>query len=351
MFCTTIKGVFKIYKKVTLKDIANETGISFSLVSKVLNNSMNGSQISKEKARMVRSTASRMGYVTNKQARQLRTGKSRVITVIIPTNGDFSTTVYPQLIQGILQSSENSRYDFIFCHTAQCSSEDDYLREVDALNPDGIIYCVTNKPFTRDSEDKINNRFSTIERMVRSGKKILFCMEKYDVGDTAAYMFDDVKGGYVGTKHLIDKGYKKIFICVSEFVDRFNGYKTAMDEAGLPTEGLSASTGFLYSDGYEFVKEHILNSEERPEAIFASCDMSAWGILQAFKDFSIENIEVMGYDGLPILKYSGFDFATVVQPIQQIGKDSATDIVKWVEKGEIIPNKRYQPIVKRIQDM
>jgi len=336
-------------RKVTLKDIAKETGVSFSLISKTLNNNTN-SQISKEKAELVRKTAERMGYVTNKQARQLRTGKSQTIAVITPISADYATTVYPTLVQGILSAAVETKYDFIFFHTLDKEKEDVYLNDIISLNPDGIIYAVPNKPYLKNTVEDLNRRTELLTKMSQSGKKILFCMEKYHIPDTVSYLFNGEKGCYIGTKYLIEKGHKRIFMCCSEFEDRFSGYKRAMEEHRLPIDGLNTITGFLYSGGYSFVKDYLLKMEDKPEAIFATCDMSAWGILKAFSENDISGIDVLGFDGLELLEYSEFNFPTIVQPIFKIGYEAAHAMVRWIETNDMIPNKLYEPEIKMIKD-
>lgn len=337
-------------KKVTLKDVARESGVSFSLVSKTLNGTVN-TQISKEKAELVKQTAQRLGYVTNRQARQLRTGKSQTIAVITPIYDQYSTTIYPALIQGILSSAQETKYDFIFFHSSNNDIEDRFLAEIIALNPDGILYAVPAANYKYVPADTINRRIDMLTDIAKSGKRILFCMEKYSIPGTVTYLFDDEAGGYLGTKYFIKKGYKRIFFCRSAIESRFQGYKRAMDEQNLDCDGLNKLVGFSHADGYSFVKDVLMKMDKIPEAIFATCDMNAWGILKAFEELNINKIEVFGFDGLAILQYSNYNFPTIVQPVFTIGQEAARAIVSWIENEETIEGKLYAPEIKFIKDL
>lgn len=338
-------------KKVTLKDIAKEAGVSFSLVSKTLNGMKVTSQISKEKAELIKKTAQKLGYVTNKQARQLRTGKSQIIAVIAPIFDQYSTSIYPILIQGILSGAQETVYDFIFFHPINEDINDQYLNDIIALNPDGILYAVPPAIYTQVPIDTINKRIERLMSIAQSGKRILFCMEKYIIPGTVTYLFDNEAGGYIGTKYLIKKGYKRIFFCLSAIEDRFHGYKRAMIESGLDYDGLSIFMGFSYSDGYSFTKDVLTKMYNPPEAVFATCDMNAWGILKAFDEFHIDGIEVFGYDGLGFLQYSDYDFPTIVQPAFTIGQEAACAIVHWIEAEDMIESKLYAPEIKHIKEL
>lgn len=332
--------------RVTLKDVARECGVSFSLVSKVLRNEAMNS-ISPEKARLVMETADRMGYVINRQARQLKTGKSMTVAVVIPLSEEFETTVYPMYMEGIVQvtSQEDCKYNFIYSMTYYGLKEYENLKEILSLNPDGIIYAVPPK---KGSHFMDLERQRLLKQTADSGVPILFALEKYNIENTCSYLFDDVGGGYMAAKHLIQKGFRRILFCRSAFDERMGGYINAMNEAGLDYNGLITDRlGFRFEDGYRFFMEAFRNADYAgfPDAIMATCDIFAMGILKAMEEcgYSQADMAIMGYDGLYVVGLSGRKFPSVYQPVREIGSDCARDIIEWIESGKMPENRLYQP--------
>ena len=335
--------------RITLKDVAKVSGVSFSLVSKVLRDESNKS-ISPEKALLIRENALNMGYVTNKQARQLKTGKSMTIAVVIPFGERFETTLYPVLMDGIMKvsSSAECKYDFIFFITYNGIKEYENLKEIIAINPDGIIYAVPPKAVGSSAD---LDRQRLLKNVADSGKPILFCMEKYNIANTCSFLFNDVAGGYEGTKYLINKGCRRILFCRSFFDERMGGYIQAMIESSLSYNGLITDRlDFTYDNGYKFFTDFFKNAQlaDLPDAIMGTCDINTIGILRAMEEcgYSQNDIMVLGYDGLDVSKLSGKSFPSILQPAQQIGYDSANTIIQWIESGVMPDNKAYMPQIK-----
>ena len=350
-----MKGSVNGMKKVTLRDVAEKCGVSFSLVSKVLRNKyQDGSSISKEKADMVLKAAAEMGYVADKQAQKLRTGKGHTVAVLIPLHPGFGNSVYPELMMGIMAVASHSNYDFIFFHILDTEKEYHNLQEIVALNPDGIIYAVPPKHMSNDDTERT---LALLNSLASKNMPIIFAMEQYDIPNSAIFRFDDFAGGYEGTKHLINKGYKKIGFCMSPFVERMNGYISAMTESHMNYNGLlygMMHDSFVLPTGYRFFKDLYRQKYIKlPEAIFATCDIHAIGIIRAMSELGLkpqEDIYILGYDGLPLTDIVETPFESVVQPVNQIGSDCAESIIKWIETGVKPDDKTYLPTIKTTRE-
>jgi len=335
--------------RVTLKDIANKTGVSATLVSKVLRNEV-GSYVSKEKASEIREAAIELRYLVNRQARQLKTGRSMTIAVFISSGDDLELTVHPILIEAMasVSSSPECHYDFMYSIAYKDQKEYECLKEMLSINPDGIIYAAPTK-MTGLAADK--NKLHLLESAVANGTRVLFLMEKYDIDNSCYFKFDDFNGGYEGTKYLIQKGRKKIILCQSSFPERMLGYKKAMNEAGLDCENLITDVlTFKLDSSYNYFMDFFSKTpkEHLPDAIFCAGDIGALGVLNAMDKHNIsqEQIEIMGYDGLNLIELTARRFPTVVQPFMQIGRECSLAMVEWINSGTIPENRLYQPVIR-----
>lgn len=335
-------------KRVTLKEVARQSGVSVSLVSKVLKNDyQTKSSTSREKIETVQKVAARLGYVADKNAQKLRYGKGKTIAVAIPVSDNFENSIYPQLMIGIINRAKQSDYDFVFFHNYAGEKEYENLLEIAAMNPDGIIYAVSPK-LSRGAQDR---HIHMLNALASKGLPILFCMEKYDTVNAPSYQFDDYAGGYMGTRYLLDKGYTRIAFCKSPFDERFSGYQQALSEKGIHEQILpfeNPRDPFLASTGYAFFKQLYQTGQPLPEAIFATCDMYAIGIFKAMKECGLtdEDICVLGFDGLSIVDSLEKPFPSVMQPVKRTGFDCADAMIRWIENNEAPQNKLYKPEIR-----
>jgi LacI family transcriptional regulator len=142
---------------------------------------------------------------------------------------------------------------------------------------------------------------------------------------------DNVKGGYMATRHLLDEGYRRIgLVTVTPepipAAQRRQGYEQALREAGCAVEpclvGASERRpyGFVEEAGYEAMQP-LLRRQGRPDAVFVVSDIQALGVLHALQEAGLsapDDMGVIGFDGLEIGKYVGL--STLQQPMFEMGR-------------------------------
>lgn len=333
---------------VTLKDIAEATGYSFSLVSRVLRKK-NIESIPQKTIDIIRDTARDLGYIVNRNAQSLKMNKTNIIAVVMPIGGNFATTIFPMITESIVkaQYEENCEMDFVFFNTLGGYKEYENLQEIISLNPEGIIYSVPPKGAIGLSKDI--ERRSLLNDLAEKGKAIIFLMEKYDIPGTCTYLFDDFGGTYLGAKFLIEKGCKNILYCHSAFDSRNNGFLKAMDDMGseLKFSVSDEFVGFTLQDGYSlFYKLYAANKkEDLPDAIFATSDNCAMGIVKAMRElgFKDNDICIMGFDNTDITEVCDYNFYSVVQPVSKMSRDCTKAIIDWIETGNASESRVYKP--------
>ena len=331
---------------VTLKDIANKSGYSFSLVSRVLRNKGIDS-IPDTTISTIKNTASELGYIVNKNAQSLKMKKTNIIAVVMPIGFNFSTTIFPILTEAIVatESVDTCKMDFVFFNTMGGYKEYENLQEIISLNPDGIIYSVPPKSTLGLSQDKKRQRL--LFNLASEGKAIAFLMEKYDIPGTCTYLFDDEAGGYEGTRFLINKGCKKILYLNAAFQNRSDGYFKAMNEFGLKAVITSEIIGFSFKSGYDFFNNlyESVSLQNMPDAVFATSDSCAMGILRAMREkgLSDNDIKIMGFDCIDAAFITDYSYYSVRQPLRQMGTDCTSDMLIWTETGIMPESRIYKP--------
>lgn len=150
---------------------------------------------------------------------------------------------------------------------------------------------------------------------------------------------DNVEGGYLATRHLLDLGHRKI-VCVtipdrpSSVEDRIRGYEMAMHESGLfPLAAVALSgSGKPTNTVPDYDREdfaaidRLFQSDARPTAVFCVNDFVAIGLMRHLKDASVSvpgDVSIVGFDDIPLAAFHEVSLTTIAQPIEDIGRRAA----------------------------
>lgn len=178
-------------KKVTLKDIANEVGVTVGAVSHVLNGI---DDISEETKERVLDAVDRLGYISNGSAVSLRSGKTNTIAIIIP---DISNPHLAYQIKLIEDKMRRFNYSVIILNTNENEkTEHEAIVTACSKQVDGILLC--------PSQQSLKN----IRFMNKLGIPYVLIGRYFADFDTDYVCADDVKGGYLAGEYLIKKGCK-----------------------------------------------------------------------------------------------------------------------------------------------
>jgi DNA-binding LacI/PurR family transcriptional regulator len=144
---------------------------------------------------------------------------------------------------------------------------------------------------------------------------------------------DDVHGGYVATRHLIDLGHRKIGYVGDVFPDefgfttgrdRFEGYRMAMAEAGLPLNERWVGFGRHGSSEAVALGRQVLGQADRPTALFVMADLQAFGCIAAAQALGLrvpEDVSIIGFDDIEVSAHVGL--TTVRQHLTESGRVAA----------------------------
>lgn len=311
--------------KVTIHDVAKESGVSYSTVSRVLN----GFTFVKEETRTkVLATAEKLGYVANMQARSLAGGKTRIIGLLVPglDNGYIG-----EIVRGIDEEIAKFNYDLMLYTTRRrVGSEAQYVKTISNGLSDGIILIVP----LFDREYLVSLREHNFPYVV---------VDQTDPQYHSAVVDStNWQGAYDATKYLIDLGHRRIgFIkgldAIQSTVDRLAGYKAALSDHNVFFDATLVIEGDFFTGGGYKAGRQLVQRKHRPTAIFASNDLMALGVMQAIHEQGLripQDISLIGFDDIPQASLVHPQLTTVRQPLEQMGRIAVNLLIEQIEHTE-----------------
>lgn len=312
---------------VTIMDVARESGVSYSTVSRVLN----GFEFVKEDTReRVLEAAKKLGYIANLQARSLAGGRSNIIGLLVP---GLDNSYLGEITRGIDEELARSNYNLMLYTThRQHGKEAIYAQAIANGLTDGLILIVPLVGTYLDALREQNFPYVLVDQ--------------YEP-QSAVVDATNWQGAYDATRYLIELGHTHIgFITglmdLTSGVDRLEGFKAALRDFDLPYRAELVIEGdFFYPSGYEATKQ-LLKLPERPTAIFASNDLSAFGAMDAIREAGLaipDNISVIGFDDIPQAVMTHPKLTTIRQPLDQIGRVAVQLLLEQLEHPERAPRR------------
>ena len=308
---------------VTIYDIAKQCGVSSATVSKALNDQSDVAAKTKER---VKSTADKLGYSPNAQARSLSTKRSNIIGIIF-TDDKFLHPFWGNILEHLRRELESIGYDMVFLSENLKGIKGGYLEHCRWRSVDGVI--LVSVDFEAEDVKKLLN------------SEIPCVLIDKESSNGTSIMSQNYEGTRNAVRYLIQCGHKKIgFVYGQEYAthvtrDRLKGFKSVMEEAGIEirAEWLKASRYYQAKTTYEVVKS-ILELEDRPTALLLPDDSAASVCYQAARELGLripEDISFIGNDGLFLESMLNPELTTIKQDMEQIGKESAHQIVRMAE--------------------
>lgn len=319
---------------VTLKEISEKCGVSIATVSNILNGKTNVSEATKQRIlKVIHET----GYKPNFMAQRLRAHKTYTIGLIIDDITEYTT---PKIIDGIMNYCDEKGYRIVFenlrfysKYTQSHNNSDEYRKAVEnavyemmSIKVDGIIYLAAHAHQVESLPENLPVPV-VISYAWSSNSKF------------PSVLIDDENSAYAMTKHLIEKGYKKIAAILGEKTSshtekRQKGYERALLENNLKIDrDIIYNGNWSRESGYSCCK-NLMESGADFDAIFCFNDEMAAGSY----DFLMEtgkipgkDIGIAGFDNKEITKYMRPQLTTMELPLFWIGHTSAQALIDLID--------------------
>lgn len=315
----------------TLKDVAKETGLTVTTISRVLNNR---GYISEETREKVYAAMKKLNYQPNEVARSLSKQSSNTIGVIVP---HIRHPYFADLISNLENQAYQRKYKILLFNSREKHEKmKKYLEMCSSNRVAGIILCSGNVEL--DNMQSLNIPLVTIERYLENG--------------TAAVECDNYLGGKIAAQHLIERGCKQL-LCFSGINNnampadsRAVAFRETCLENQIECKEISTSLD-QYNDleYYEFI-EKFLRENPKVDGIFASSDLIAAQVIQIcakMKKRIPEDIKLVGFDDVNISMLTTPRITTIHQPIKEMAA-TAVDLVINASQGNLVPSRTMLPV-------
>ncbi len=310
---------------VTIQQIAEKTGVSKATVSRVLN----GLAVKYETEQKIKAMMEKLQYRPHRFARGLANRQTGFLGVLTPSMDPF--------VAAILAGMEQEARKFgklITLGVIQDAAEPEEEREVvrTITEPpvvDGLLYFLP----TQNSENLIRN-------LIRKKFPLVILCERRFENLASSVVIDNFDGAKQATKHLIQKGNKRIgFIMgrpeLSDSTERLEGYKQALTEAGLSFDPSLVVPGiYTVQSGLE-AGAKFLSMAHPPTAVFAANDAMAVGLLKALHERKKEgSMAVVGFDDIEMASLVSPSLTTVSYDLHELGRQAIHKLMRLVTGEE-----------------
>lgn len=307
-----------------IRDVAARAGVGVGTVSRVLNDAPGVADATRER---VRAVMDELGYRPSSTARNLSLGRTQTLGVVAPF---FTSPSVVERLRGIDDVIGDSAYDLTLFNIETLEQRHAALRRfARRTRIDGVI--VISLPLTA----------AEVRAMGRDGlPAVLVDVANSDLPHVA---IDDVEGGAIATRHLLDAGHRQIAF-VGDVKDiefgfasserRLEGFRSALRDAGVALPPGYVKRGPFGRASASRLARQLLALRRRPTAIFAASDVQAFGVLDAAARAGLavpEDLSVIGFDDIELA--SAIGLTTVRQPLRESGQAGARLLLDALDGG------------------
>lgn len=308
----------------TIRDVSRAAGVSISTVSRALNGS---GPVSGDTQSRVRAAAKRLGYRPNAFARGLITKRSGGIGATVT---DLSDPFFGLMLKGIEGRVEQEGMHLIV--TDGHGRMDAERGSVDFLarhHADAII------AYLQQASDEQILGWARPDRP-------LVVIARYVPGLQGRCLYiDNVAGGELGTRHLLEHGHRRIAhlsgpMTLADGRDRLTGYRLALEHSSLRFDPDLVVEGDFTPESGTHAMQRLLERGTDFTAVFAANDQMAAGAMDLLRERGTrvpDDVSVVGFDDLPMVRYLYAPLTSVRQPVLEMGR-AAADIALGVLRGE-----------------
>ena len=312
----------------TLEDIAKQTGVSRSTVSRVVNNHPNvRDDVRKRVLEVIQIT----GYHPNAAARTLASQRSWTLGFVLPLSVSFFFTdpFFSHLTKGIIQACNQHNYTLALF---LADTKEDEEQIIARISRKGLLDGVLVQAGHHGDQQIIGALVDAGMPQVIIGRP--FRADNVNYVDT-----DNFNASHSAVAHLIRLGCKRIGTITGPLestvgLDRKAGYIKALSECDKNVEDALILEGdFTEASGYYAMKNMLL---AKPDAVFVASDTMAIGAMRAVREAGLNipnDIAIVGFDDDAIAKLSDIQLTTVRQPVVQLGITALELLIDVIKNG------------------
>lgn len=315
-------------QRVGIADVAREAGVSKSAVSFAFNSP---GRLSADTVTRIRGVADRMGYRPHPVARMLTAGQTTTIGILSPQalGQVFANPFFALFAEGVASVTEEHGFGLLFISPLGGS----LARALDRATVDGVVAL------------GLDERHPELGSIRLAGLPAVVVDAPAWSGH-GAILVDDEGGARQAAEHLLALGHRDILVmgvepAVGEADDegvagrRLGGYRAAFRSAGvaLPPERIARPPATIEGGEAAFVR--AWSAGHRPTAVLCMSDAAAAGVLAAARRLGIrvpEELSIVGFDDLPLTRFTDPPLTTVHQPVRRKGEAAASMLLEALQR-------------------
>jgi LacI family transcriptional regulator len=277
--------------------------------------------------------------VRNDAARQLRAGRSRSIGLVVP---DIGNPFFAEVARGAEDRAAEAGMTVLLGNSDESDvRQEAHLELFQEQRVNGVL-------LTPASDD-----LSSLRRFTDAGMPVVLVDHEVDEGEIPSVSVDDVEGGRLAVRHLLDAGRRRIAYVsgprsVRQVAERLEGAQAAIAEVPGATLEVIEQASLTVLQGRAAGEGLAARAEQdRPDAVFAANDLLAVGLLQAFS-FAAgvrvpEDIAMVGYDDIDFASATVVPLSSVRQPARLLGRTGVELLLQELDGAEHDRRVRFQP--------
>ena len=308
--------------KTTIRDIAQDTNLSLATISKYLN----GKNISKHNACLIKKSIEKLGYVPNKAASSLRSKKTSTIAILLSRLGEPFWGSICNSIEEFLQA--NGYYTIIRPYESAKENKLELYRQILNSQVDGFIVIIDR----RDNHE-------LLELLKQETRPIVFVDELPFLDNIDIITSTNFEGAYEMTNYLIQKGHKRIGTIGYEpdgyhtFAERIAGFRKACEENGIAIEDqITLYTNRNFYNTASLIEE-LYGTPNPPSALFVLGNYHTLVAIQQLKKMQLsfpKNLSFAAFDDDPMFFALKPPITVIRQNMDELGYQAASLLLRRI---------------------
>ena len=319
----------------TIYEVSELAGVSLATVSRVMNKN---TRVSEKTTKKVLDAMQQLGYKPNSIAQSLASNRTNSVGILVSElHGPF----FAQMMAGI-ESALRAAGKHVIITTGH--SEDDKEK-------DGIEFLISRKCDALILHVESVSDDYLIE--LSKGKTPIYLMSRYVKEiEQNCISLDNVMGGYLATKAMINRGHKRIaYIAGPQFKedasDRLKGHKNALAEYNLTFDESLYYVGDFKETGGSDGLRHFIQNKAQITALVCANDEMASGAMKYAREHGFnlpKDLAIIGFDNVIFTNYLYPTLTTIDNPVPEMGRAAANLVLKDIyKKSGITVNQVFEP--------
>jgi DNA-binding LacI/PurR family transcriptional regulator len=312
-------------KPVTARELARKLGVSQSTISRAYSQH---ASISPAMRMRVLEAAEALGYQPNFIARSLTTRRSNIVGIVMAT---MTNPFYPEILEQLAKALQLIGLQTLLFHVPPGQEVDSELPLLLQYQVDAVVIASAT----------ISSAMARV--WTATGRPAVLINRTVPAAGVTSVSCDNVAGAREIADYLVARGHRRLAYVsgkpnTSTNVDREHGFRGRLRELGIDLFAHVPGHEYSYAAGYDAAAEL---ARLRPDAVFFANDIMAVGGMDAFRhDFGLcvpEDIEIVGFDDIPMAGWPSYRLTTVQQPLARMVQTTVQFLMESLDQPAVAP--------------